>query len=136
MSTPPKNGTSNQPTPALEGTSSSSDELRLTTPLDSQFPPVPLAPLPPLRVSGFEILEELGIGGMGIVYRAVDLRLGREVALKVMRPTGGLALLDRFAIEARAMARLDHPHIVPILWAGEHDGAHYLVMKLLAGGTL
>jgi serine/threonine protein kinase len=90
----------------------------------------------PPAIPGYVILEELGRGGMGIVYRALDTLLSRVVALKVMRDDVLPSLRRRFAAEARAMARLGHPNVAQIYSAGEHEGAPYLVMKLIPGGTL
>jgi len=87
----------------------------------------------------YEILSTIGAGGMGMVYRAVDRRLLREVALKVL---GSSALRDpdgwrRFAQEARALAAVDHPNIVKVFDLGRSDeGEPYLVLELLDGHTL
>lgn len=89
----------------------------------------------------YHILAKLGEGGMAIVYKARDTRLGREVALKVIR-TEKLTLetmektIKRFQREARALAKLEHPNIVPILDFGEHEGKPFLVMPYILGGTL
>ncbi len=86
----------------------------------------------------YVIAEVLGEGGMGIVYRARDEVLGRSVALKVLRPdVSGPGLAERLAREARILARLEHPGIVPVHDAGElSDGRGYYVMKLVRGERL
>src|SRR2546426_6620608 len=90
------------------------------------------------KLGHFNLLEEIGHGGMGTIYRAFDPSLNREVAIKVLR--GDLAsdpkFLSDFLAEARAAAAINHPHIVQIHFVGEEQGSYYIVMELLKGLTL
>ncbi len=90
------------------------------------------------KLGKYEILAELGSGNFGVVYRARDTMLEREVALKVIHPTllVNAGLVQRFLAEARVVARLDHPNIVPVHDVVEAEGRLFLVMKLLQGRTL
>ncbi|GIV89682.1 MAG: protein kinase [Chloroflexus sp.] len=86
----------------------------------------------------FEILSELGRGGMAVVYKARQTDLDRIVALKILPPglTSDQSYIARFRQEARSAARLEHPHIMPIYEVGEVAGYHYIAMKFIQGRTL
>src|SRR5580698_10467370 len=90
------------------------------------------------KLGPYEIVAPIGAGGMGEVYRARDPRLGRDVAIKVL--TAAMAIdperLARFQREARAVAALNHPHIVTIFSVEETDGVHFLTMELVEGQSL
>src|SRR5271163_2010801 len=90
------------------------------------------------KLGPYEIIAPLGAGGMGEVYRARDIRLGREVAVKVL--PGSLAdnaqARERFEREARAVSKLNHPHICTLFDVGDEGTTHFLVMEYLEGETL
>lgn len=89
-------------------------------------------------ISHYRIIEKLGGGGMGIVFRAEDRRLNRSVAIKFLPPDyfGDVVAERRFEREAKAAASLNHPHICMVHDVGEHEGQPYLVMEYLEGQTL
>ncbi len=90
------------------------------------------------HVPGYELLGKLGEGGMGVVYQARHLQLGRIVALKMILSGGHARAADlaRFRTEAEAIARLQHPNIVQVYEVGEHDGVPFLALEYCAGGSL
>jgi len=92
-------------------------------------------------IGRYHILEQLGQGGMAVVYKAYDTRLERDVAIKIIRKDAFPAeaherILQRFERESKALAKLSHANIVKVYDYGEYEGAPYLVMELLTGGTL
>src|SRR4029077_11856342 len=93
---------------------------------------------PGRRLGAYEIDDLLGAGGMSEVYRGLDTRLGREVALKVLPDAldADAARLARFEREARAVAALNHPNIVTLHSLEESGGIHFLTMELVHGRTL
>jgi serine/threonine protein kinase len=96
------------------------------------------APGPGRALGPFKIVDEIGRGGMGVVFRAIQDPLGREVALKVLPAefSASPSRVKRFQREAEAVSKLDHPHIIPIYAFGKVGGYHYYAMKLVRGGTL
>ena len=104
----------------------------LSTP-DGIMPPAPLR-----SIDGHDILGELGRGGMGIVFKALDRRLNRVVAIKMVSETTftAPAQLRRFLAEAEVIARLSHPNIIPVYAVGEEQGRPYFSVELAEGGNL
>jgi serine/threonine-protein kinase len=102
--------------------------------MPDRLPPPP----PRVDVPGYEIVEVLGRGGMGVVYKARQIALDRFVALKMIRAPGSADAEERgrFHTEALAVARLTHPNIVQVYEVGEHDGVPFLALEFVDGGSL
>src|SRR5437763_9533972 len=90
------------------------------------------------KLGPYQIQTPLGSGGMGEVYSALDSRLGRDVALKILPESFAREndRLERFETEARAVAALNHPNILAVFDVGQHNGSPFLVSELLEGETL
>jgi serine/threonine protein kinase len=103
--------------------------------LVSELPTVPGGLAAGSQVAGYTIEEQIGRGGMAVVYRASDRRLSRPVALKILAPelASDEAFRQRFLREMRAAAAVDHPNIVPVFDAGEADGALFIAMRYVDG---
>lgn len=93
-------------------------------------------PRPPVRVGRFEVRDRIGLGSMGVVYRAHDPELDRPVAIKVTRHACTRGARERVRHEARALARAAHPNVVGVHEIGCHEGELYVVMELVDGETL
>jgi WD40 repeat protein/tRNA A-37 threonylcarbamoyl transferase component Bud32 len=106
--------------------------------LPAAFPPLEPKGLPAGLIGDYEILEEVGRGGMGVVYKARQVRLNRTVALKVLRDgeLATLAEVERFHQEALALAQLQHPNIVQVFDVGKHKGLSFFSLEYCPGGSL
>ncbi len=95
-------------------------------------------PMMTKSIAHYEILTPIGAGGMGVVYRALDTRLGRPVAVKLLRPDGPIddACRKRFVQEARAASALNHPHIVTVYDIGQDQGIDFIAMEYVKGPSL
>ncbi|HJY57648.1 MAG TPA: serine/threonine protein kinase, partial [Streptosporangiaceae bacterium] len=93
---------------------------------------------PGALVAGYRLEAQVGAGGMAVVFRARDERLGRLVALKILAPAmaADAAFRRRFIAESRAAAVVDDPHIIPVYEAGEAGGVLFIAMRFVKGGDL
>ncbi|MFM7920450.1 MAG: protein kinase domain-containing protein, partial [Planctomycetaceae bacterium] len=91
-----------------------------------------------VRLAHFEIRQRLGAGGMGAVFRAADLELARDVALKILHPgpSRDPSLVARFRNEARACAQLNHDNIARVYYAGTQDGLYFIAYEFASGRTI
>ena len=98
----------------------------------------PATPESPRSIDGYDLIEELGRGGMGIVYKALERRLNRLVAIKTISEAAfdSPSQRRRFLAEAEVIARVHHPHIIPIHAVGEHQGRPYISLEFAEGGSL
>ena len=115
------------------------DEIREIFPLLTVIEEAKAAkPMPGTRIGPYEILREVGRGGMGIVYEALQVELGRRVALKILPPQATLDshFLERFRLEAKSAARLKHSSIVPVIGYGSDDDVHFYSMQFIDGRSL
>jgi len=90
------------------------------------------------RLGGYQLVKRIGSGGMGEVYRAVQVALGRPVAIKILSPelTEDRTFVERFMTEARAAGKLNHPNVAQVHEVGEVDGIYYYSMEYLGGGSV
>jgi serine/threonine-protein kinase len=90
------------------------------------------------RIGGYQMITRIGVGGMGEVYKAVQLSLGRQVALKILSPdlTKDRAFVERFLSEARASGKFNHPNVVHVHEVGEENGIYFYSMEYLEGGSV
>ncbi len=106
----------------------------------SEFSPSQLIGFQPGSVlAGYRLERQVGAGGMAVVFRALDERLGRPVALKILSPSlsaAGSEFRQRFIAESRSAAAVDDPYIIPVYEAGEADGVLFIAMRYVAGGDL
>ncbi len=112
-----------------------------SAPAPSKSPPAEPTTTDPPRIGRFTVIDRLGAGGMGVVYRAYDPELDRRVAIKLIRPdladeTHGSAGASRLQREAQAMARLNHPNVVTVHEVGRHRDQVFVAMEFVSGGTL
>jgi eukaryotic-like serine/threonine-protein kinase len=129
-------GSTTEPATVLRGVSSSA-RRRLSMPAPAPATPVAL-PMPGELVDTFLLEESIGVGGMGAVYRALDTKLDRQVALKLLPPdqASDTEVVQRFYQEGRAAARLDHENIARVFSIGQHDLYHYIAFEYIEGLTV
>ena len=90
------------------------------------------------KIAGYHLLTRIGVGGMGEVYKASQMALGRQVALKILNPdlTADRSFVDRFLAEARSAGRLNHPNVIGVHEVGEENGVYFLSMEYVGGGSV
>lgn len=114
------------------------DVSRLLSFVKVKCPDCGMEQIVPAKFGSFLLIKQLGAGGMGVIYRAVDRELGRQVAIKVMKKSLGdnLEFVSSFRHEAQAAAALNHRNVVQIYSFGQYNGQPYIVMELVDGGKL
>ncbi len=137
---PPPRATAPTPTPAAAPSAAARAAASPSAAAPAAAAPVatPVSGTAFPRVPGHDVLEQVGAGAGGTVYRARQRTLERDVALKVLAPALAQRprFVERFVAEARAAAALSHPHVVPVYDVGESDGVHWFTMEFMAGGTV
>jgi len=90
------------------------------------------------KIAGYHLLTRIGVGGMGEVYKATQMALGRQVALKILTPdlTADRSFVERFLAEARAAGRLNHPNVIGVHEVGEENSVYFLSMEFVGGGSV
>jgi len=131
-------GAETDSTPSFSGKDSTSGILGLLFPTKSQEDSGVLGQIVGIKLGHFIIEERIGRGGMGAVFRAVDTRLDRVVALKVLSPeySSNAEAVQRFQNEARAAARLDHNNISRVFFIGEENGLHFIAFEFVTGTNI
>ena len=106
--------------------------------MSEHLPPLPGRLAPGSQLAGYRVEEEIGRGGMAVVYRAYDDHLDRRVALKVLAPdlARDEVFRARFIQESRIAAATEHPNIIPVFSAGEADGVLYIAMRYIPDGDV
>jgi predicted Ser/Thr protein kinase len=136
IAAPLRDAVEQRPSQTVEAPAGAGLLEQTTPPIEPRPGPSAAAPVLPRAFGDYELLEEIGRGGMGVVYKARQAGLDRLVAVKML--SGGIdqEQAERLQQEARLLADLAHPHIVPVYTVGAHEGRLFFAMKLIPGGSL